>query len=270
MSFAQEFRLAGREGDKRYPRVSAAGAFIGDDLALLERDPSGRWRPRQQHTLEKMLGRGYGVPVDLGWRMDRLGSVARALNKGDLSLAAIALVHAELPPLPLGRLRKDAAAVANEPRDAKGRWVASATGDQIIALAHTAPNAGWLKPSDVHPGNEKECVSLVRAAIPGLDRSGTWRKGEKITEDGALALEPGTAIATFRADGTYGNEHGDHAAIFQRYGKDGSGRDGIFVIDQFNQKIGEVKERFYPFTRRPHENGYSAGQFSTIAKSSKE
>ncbi len=69
-------------------------------MPLLERDAAGRWRPRPQSVLERLFTIGYGTRVDLGWRMTKLVNVARALNAGDRSLAAIALVQAELPPLP--------------------------------------------------------------------------------------------------------------------------------------------------------------------------
>lgn len=39
--------------------------------------------------------------IDFGWRMNKLSCVARALNKGDRSLAAIMLVHMELPAVPI-------------------------------------------------------------------------------------------------------------------------------------------------------------------------
>ena len=100
LPFVREFRLGGPRGDGRHAYVNQDGAFLGLRVPLLEKDELGRWRARHQPALEKLLGVGYGVPVDLGWRMARFENVARALNKGDLSLAAIALVHAELPPLP--------------------------------------------------------------------------------------------------------------------------------------------------------------------------
>lgn len=50
--------------------------------------------------LERLFVTGFGFHVDMEWRMARLGYVAQAMNKGDLSLAAISLVHAQLPPLP--------------------------------------------------------------------------------------------------------------------------------------------------------------------------
>jgi len=110
LPFIREFRLAGRDGDGVHAYLDDQGAFLGRGTPLLEKDASGRWRPRLQATLEWVLTKGYGVPVDLEWRMNGLAAVARALNKGDRSLAAIALVHAELPALPderaAGRMAK--------------------------------------------------------------------------------------------------------------------------------------------------------------------
>lgn len=52
--------------------------------------------------LERLLARGYGAPIELGWRATQLRYVAQALNKGDIALACISLVRMELPPLPTG------------------------------------------------------------------------------------------------------------------------------------------------------------------------
>jgi hypothetical protein len=98
--FIREFKLAGPNGDGRHAYANADGAFIGRGVPLLERDSLGRWRPRDNPVLERLFGKGYGVPVELGWRTTQLRYVAQALNKGDLALALISLVRMELPPLP--------------------------------------------------------------------------------------------------------------------------------------------------------------------------
>jgi hypothetical protein len=76
------------------------GAFLGKSFALLERDETGRWRPRPQDWLEPVLSAGYGFPVDLSRRMQSLETIAKALNDDDPCRAAIALVQAQFPPLP--------------------------------------------------------------------------------------------------------------------------------------------------------------------------
>lgn len=70
------FRLA-RDGC--HAHLSDHGAFIGGTVPLLERNALGRWQPRSQAALERLLAIGYGERVDLGWRMTKLASVARAL-----------------------------------------------------------------------------------------------------------------------------------------------------------------------------------------------
>jgi hypothetical protein len=99
-SIIREFKLAGAEGDGRNAYLNNDGAFVGRGVPLLERDPLSRWRPRDRAVLERVLAKGYGVPVELGWRMTQLRNVANALNSGDLALASISLVHTKLPPLP--------------------------------------------------------------------------------------------------------------------------------------------------------------------------
>jgi hypothetical protein len=100
LPFIREFRLGGSHGDGLHPYVNLDGAFLGRGVPILEEDESGRWRARPRSTLEKLFRVGYGVPVDLGWRITQLGYVAQALNKRDLCLANISLVRMELPPLP--------------------------------------------------------------------------------------------------------------------------------------------------------------------------
>jgi hypothetical protein len=145
LSFVNEFKLARPKGDGFHPYLNVSGAFLGTGTPLLERDSHGRWRPRRRATLEHVLAKGYGVPVDLEWRMDSLATVARALNRGDRCLAAIALVHAELPALPdAGAAKRMAKAdrvwtkfnpdVEAEPRnpqgsgDISGRWTVAGGG----------------------------------------------------------------------------------------------------------------------------------------------
>ncbi len=76
------------------------GACVGAGILLLERDDYGRWRVRPQAELERLFAIGLGTPIDLSWRMVKLASVARSLNVGDRSLAALTLEQAELPGLP--------------------------------------------------------------------------------------------------------------------------------------------------------------------------
>ncbi|MGH9455536.1 MAG: BPSL0067 family protein [Terriglobia bacterium] len=124
---------------------------------------------------------------------------------------------------------------------------------------------GWLQPKDVTRGNDKQCVSLVRAVIPDLPHSSQWWEGGPVTPENAGAIPPGTAIATLE-DGRSGNaQHWNHAAIYLDADSD-QGRAGIHVLDQFvgrHGDPGEVKERFYPFEPSP-DSHYLAGAFSVI------
>jgi hypothetical protein len=70
------------------------------------------------------------------------------------------------------------------------------------------------------------CVALVRECAP-LPPTRAWRRGDPVRNSNCAA---GTVIATFDADGTYGN-HVDgrsHAAILLR-----ENTDGLLVIDQW-------------------------------------
>jgi hypothetical protein len=79
-STIREFKPAGAAGDGRHAYLNNDGAFIGRRVPLLERDPSSRWRPRDRAVLERVLAKGYGVPVELGWRMTQLRNVAPPIS----------------------------------------------------------------------------------------------------------------------------------------------------------------------------------------------
>ena len=95
----REFKLAGEDGDGRWPYLNDDGAFLGEGVALVERDAHGLWRTRPREALQRLLDIGYGGGINAGRRIDALDSVARALNAKDKARAAMTLVHAGLPPL---------------------------------------------------------------------------------------------------------------------------------------------------------------------------
>ena len=70
-----------------------------------------------------------------------------------------------------------------------------------------------------------QCVDFVKAAA-GAPRTAAWRAGAPVRGNPHIA--PGTAIATFEADGTYTSEPGNHAAIYLH-----QDRNGIWVYDQW-------------------------------------
>ncbi|MBI1245763.1 MAG: BPSL0067 family protein [Alphaproteobacteria bacterium] len=116
-------------------------------------------------------------------------------------------------------------------------------------------------------GDNSECVSLVKKAIPTLGATPGWRAGEAIKAPNDPPLRPGTAVATFLPDPKTGEPRyrseptGNHAGIFLSYGEQG-GRSGMFLLDQSRNV--PVRESFFPFERSPGERGYTSGQFSVI------
>ncbi|HEY1722644.1 MAG TPA: lysozyme [Magnetospirillaceae bacterium] len=136
----REFRLARGQPDGFSPFLSEDGAFLGNGLPLLER-VGRQWRPRSERDLDGALAKASGSSARIGWRMESLATIARALNRGDRSLAAIALVQAEFPTLTKGNPD-----VASEPRDAKGRWTLSAAGRKFIQSHETIGGRPNLKP----------------------------------------------------------------------------------------------------------------------------
>jgi hypothetical protein len=98
------FSLAGPKGDGRRAYCNEEGAYLGLGTALVERVPvAGRavcFMPRSDAALARLLAKAYGRKVNVARLSLSLGAVARALERGDMALANIALVHAELDPLP--------------------------------------------------------------------------------------------------------------------------------------------------------------------------
>jgi len=84
-----------------------------------------------------------------------------------------------------------------------------------------------------HVGESQECVSAVKK-LAHAPQTNLWKRGEWVK--GKVTLDPGTAIATFDAAGTYKG----HGAIYIR-----QDITGIYVYDQWNgQPLHERRIRF--------------------------
>jgi hypothetical protein len=95
-----------------------------------------------------------------------------------------------------------------------------------------AEQGGWLS-SGADQGS-KECVALVKAAVPELGSTRDWKAGEPVTP-GDPNLKPGTPVGTgWDKDGNYpSNSSGNHVGIFDSWVKDGQGNiTGINILDQ--------------------------------------
>ncbi|WP_426954466.1 BPSL0067 family protein [Muricoccus radiodurans] len=81
-----------------------------------------------------------------------------------------------------------------------------------------------------------QCVALVQAANPAIGPTRGWSRGAAVR--GNVALQPGTAIATFDASGRYANARNgsSHAAIY--LGQDAT---GIQVLDQWAGRAAAVR-----------------------------
>ena len=108
-----------------------------------------------QEQLEAILSVGYGFPVDLSRPMQGLETVAKALNDNNPCRAAIALVQAQLAPLPdplaarrmveADNLEKGGLAYLTQPRvptgaAGAGQWTSGAA----EAISAAAPSLRWL------------------------------------------------------------------------------------------------------------------------------
>jgi len=73
------------------------------------------------------------------------------------------------------------------------------------------------------------CVSLIKDCSNAPDTV-DWRPGQRVIEQSANTIQPGTVIATFKND-RYPNRRGYHAAIYIKHDKH-----GIWVWDQWRNK----------------------------------
>lgn len=207
----REFKLAEPKGDGRHAYANKDGAFIGRGVPLLERDVLGRWQPRDSTVLERLFAQGYGIPVELGWRATQLRYVAHALNKGNLALACLSLVRAELPPLPSadraramakadGLLLKFNPDWAEEPRvpggePGHGEWTTGGGGDANglrLSPGHRIDELGdvleWI--ADAKP---EDAVPLRREIKRLYYDVGDIQGGDALNRALSNVLEPGAS-----------------------------------------------------------------------------
>jgi hypothetical protein len=217
-AIADRFKLADARSDGRYPYANSGGAFIGRGVPLLERDRLGRWRPRDEVVLDRLLSIGYGEPFELGSRLGKLRVVADALNNGNLALAGIALVQMRLPPLPSAEKALAMAAAdglldkynpdwEDEPRVPAGnpdggQWTAEGGGDAADEDAAFEPAAAQLDETqakkerfvDTHLGDAQRIADQLGVPVENIL--------------GAAAVESGWGGSRFAIDGK--NLFGQH------------------------------------------------------------
>jgi len=83
--------------DASSPYVSGNNVYL-DDMPLLEKNSYGRMQPKGKSALQKLFSHFYDCEVDLRPRLEKnLLSIAEAINNDRHALAAIMLVHLNLP-----------------------------------------------------------------------------------------------------------------------------------------------------------------------------
>lgn len=229
------FRLAGPQGDGRHAYCNESGAFLGRGTPLLERvvDSAGctRFRPRDPTTLARLLRLGYGREVETARLMSRLGAVGSALEKGNLALANILLVHAEIDPLPDAdaaerlakadrplrlaptarpRLRRDNPDWADEPRQPQGvpeggQWTAGDADVVQTSSNGTPPFGGEHLPPDkqANPDDQSNRDGQDEVARAAIAASIAETKRDGVPYGGLIYQNPdGTFQATPARPGT--------------------------------------------------------------------
>ncbi|MBF0167103.1 MAG: peptidoglycan-binding protein [Alphaproteobacteria bacterium] len=146
------------------------------------------------------------------------------------------------------------AGTARKPADG---WVAGKSVDDLLketkdGYLSSGPDAG-----------SKQCVALVKHAIPDIGAAKDWKEGEKIKGPDDPPLAPGTAIATFK-DGKYqNNDTGNHAAIVIKPGEQ-NGKKDYWVLDQ--NKNDAADKRFFSFNDPSRVYSSRMDNYSVIRK----
>ena len=189
VAFASQFKLAGPLGDGRHPYANGDGAFVGRGVPLLEREALGRWKPRDDAVLERLLAVGYSVPIHLGWRSAQLGHVAAVLNEGNIALACISLLRMQLRPLPTdgharamakadGLLAKDNPDWEDEPRVPAGnpdggQWTTEDGADEGADIQPAAAQVDETQARkerfvDAHLADAQETADRLRVPVENI------------------------------------------------------------------------------------------------------
>jgi hypothetical protein len=142
----------------RFFRLAKGGVTCGPDglfvggapmLRRARSDDDGGWTPRPVSERDEALAEVYGLPVDSAAKQGRLAAVARALDRGDLTLASIGAVLLRFPDPPA--LTKDAPPRGSAELAAqlaaegllKGDWDPSKH-----PRVGAPPNPGWFATTD--------------------------------------------------------------------------------------------------------------------------
>lgn len=148
---------------------------------------------------------------------------------------------------------------SSKPQPSVGH-VSSISGQEILDKAKTKGTDGIIS----HPKGQG-CVALVKDAVPDLadTRTTDWKPGPKIAGSDNPPLRPGTALATFGANGKYGGDGVQHAVVFDRY-ETRNGQPSMWIIEQ--SKDMPAREKFVPFNSKDSNPRYRAENYSVITR----
>lgn len=187
-------------------RCDEDGLFVGSTPLLLRSPRPGggdSWAVRPTDELEADLSAGYGLPIDVTAKRDRLTAVARALERGDLALAKIAAVLLQFPDPPA--LTKDAPERGS--LELAAQLVESGLLKDWDSSEHPRlggpPNPGWFapKPRDTVPSGSLKAPSgrsLIRESFRAGLRLGRALIKKAVQESvnvGELALRLAPKVA---------------------------------------------------------------------------
>ncbi len=166
------FRAFAVSADRSAGTVSCngQGVFVGH-APLLEQIGSS-WRPRPIAALNQELTDCYRLPVDIAAKVNALALIARALDRGDLAMAAIAAVQMQFPDPPsLAKGSENPDTIVCRARELACSGLLKADWDPAQhPRAGVPPNPGWFAPTG--EGSEAATVEPVAMRWP------PWQKPE--------------------------------------------------------------------------------------------
>lgn len=180
--------------DDRGISCDAQGAFVGN-VPLLKRaqvgGASSTWTVRPVAELNDELTARYRLPLDVTAKAGALALIAKALNRGDLAMAAIATVQMQFPDPP--SLAKGVEAADETMRRAlelhRSRLLKANWDPAKHPRAGAPPNPGWFAPAQTGP----EAAHVVPAAAVG----NPWDKPVILEGGGGGGVPRGTLELPF-------------------------------------------------------------------------
>ena len=171
------FSLAAKRGAEGVS-CDTDGVFIGGvPLLRSPRVGNSLWSVRPLVELNEELSIRYRLPIDIAPKAGGLGLIAAALNRGDVSMAAIAAVQMKVPdPPPVAKRTENSVELARRIRELIRSGLLKFWNPAQHPRAGAPPNPGWFAP--VGEGSEAATVVPATEHFEPSDKPRIFEDGE--------------------------------------------------------------------------------------------